>query len=65
MAFLAARLLDPDTGVGTLDGRDLRTMKLADVRRLVVLVEQEPLLRHGTIAENIRYARPQAGDEDV
>jgi ATP-binding cassette subfamily B protein len=65
MAFLAARLLDPDTGVVTLDGRDLRTMKLADVRRHVVLVEQEPLLLHGTIAENIRYARPQAGDEDV
>lgn len=65
MAFLAARLLDPDKGTVTLDGRDLRTMKLADVRRHVVLVEQEPMLLHGTIAENIRYVRPDAGDEDV
>lgn len=65
MAFLAARLLDPDHGVVTLDGRDLRTMKLADVRRHVVLVEQEPMLLHGTIAENIRYVRPDAGDSDV
>jgi ATP-binding cassette subfamily B protein len=65
MAFLAARLLDPDAGVVTLDGSDLRTMKLADVRRHVVLVEQEPMLLHGTIAENIRYVRPAAGDDDV
>jgi ATP-binding cassette subfamily B protein len=65
IAFLAARLLDPDAGTVTLDGRDLRTMKLADVRRHVVLVEQEPMLLHGTIAENIRYVRPEAGDDDV
>jgi ABC-type multidrug transport system fused ATPase/permease subunit len=65
MAFLAARLLDPDAGVVALDGRDLRTLKLADVRRHVVLVEQEPMLLHGTIAENIRYVRPDADDDDV
>jgi ATP-binding cassette subfamily B protein len=65
IAFLAARLLDPDAGVVTLAGSDLRAMKLADVRRHVVLVEQEPMLLHGTIAENIRYVRPEAGDEDV
>ncbi len=65
LAFLAARLLDPDAGSVSLDGRDLRTMKLADVRRHVVLVEQEPMLLHGTIAENIRYVRPDAGDDDV
>jgi ATP-binding cassette, subfamily B, bacterial len=65
MAFLAARLLDPDAGVVALDGQDLRTMKLADVRRHVVLVEQEPMLLHGTIAENIRYVRPAASDDQV
>ena len=64
LAFLAARLLDPDAGSVSLDGRDLRTMKLADVRRHVVLVEQEPMLLHGTIAENIRYVRPDAGDDE-
>jgi ATP-binding cassette, subfamily B, bacterial len=65
LAFLAARLLDPDAGSVSLDGRDLRTMKLGDVRRHVVLVEQEPMLLHGTIAENIRYVRPDAGDDEV
>jgi len=65
LAFLAARLLDPDAGVITLDGRDLRTIALADVRRHVVLVEQEPTLLHGTIADNIRYVRPDASGEDV
>jgi ATP-binding cassette subfamily B protein len=65
MALLAARLLDPDAGVVRLDGHDVRTLRLAEVRQHVVLVEQEPLLLHGSIAENIRYARPDAGDAEV
>ena len=65
IALLATRLLDPDTGVVRLDGRDLRTLGMADVRRHVVLVEQEPTLLHGSIAENIRYVRPDATDADV
>jgi ATP-binding cassette, subfamily B, bacterial len=65
IAFLAARLLDPDTGSVRLDGHDVRTLRLADVRRHVVLVEQEPLLLHATIAENIRYVRPEAADDMV
>jgi ATP-binding cassette, subfamily B, bacterial len=65
MAFLAARLLDPDAGIVSLDGHDLRTMKLVDVRRHVVLVEQEPMLLHGTIADNIRYVRPAASEDQV
>jgi ABC-type multidrug transport system fused ATPase/permease subunit len=48
-----------------LDGHDVRTLRLSDVRRHVVLVEQEPVLLHGTIAENIRYVRPDASDERV
>ncbi len=60
IAFLAARLLDPDRGVVRLDGQDLRTLKLDEVRRNVILVEQEPVLLHGTIADNIRYVRPDA-----
>jgi ATP-binding cassette subfamily B protein len=65
IAFLANRLLDPDSGSVCLDGRDVKTLRLADVRRHVVLVEQEPVLLHGTIAENIRYVRPDASDERV
>jgi ABC-type multidrug transport system fused ATPase/permease subunit len=38
---------------------------LSDIRRHVVLVEQEPTLLHATVAENIRYARPDATDDEV
>jgi ATP-binding cassette subfamily B protein len=62
---LLLRRLDPDSGTVRLDGRDLRTLRLADVRKHVALVEQEPFLFHATIAENIRYARPDASDADV
>jgi ATP-binding cassette, subfamily B, bacterial len=65
IAYLAARLLDPDSGTVRLDGHDLRTLRLEDVRRHVVLVEQEPILLHATIAENIRYVQPDASDADV
>jgi ATP-binding cassette subfamily B protein len=65
IALLATRLLDPDSGVVRLDDRDLRSLPLDDLRRHVVLVEQEPVLLHGTIADNIRYVRPDAGDSDV
>jgi ATP-binding cassette subfamily B protein len=65
IADLLLRLMDPDAGAVRLDGRDLRTVRLADLRRRVALVEQEPCILHATIAENIRYARPGASDEEV
>ncbi len=65
LAYLLLRLLDPDAGVVRLDGHDLRTVCLSDLRRHVVFVEQEPTLLHATMAENIRYARPEASDDDV
>jgi ATP-binding cassette subfamily B protein len=65
IAYLATRLLDPDSGTVRLDGRDLRGLTLASVRRHVVLVEQEPTLLHATIEENIRYVRPDATSEQV
>jgi ATP-binding cassette subfamily B protein len=65
IAFLACRMLDPDSGRVALDGVNLRELRLADVRRHVVLVEQEPVLLHGTIAENIRYGQPAASDDRV
>ena len=65
IADLLMRLIDPDAGTVRLDGRDLRTMKLADVRRHVVLLEQAPFVFHASIAENIRYARPDASPDDV
>jgi ATP-binding cassette subfamily B protein len=65
LAYLACRLLEPDRGTVRLDGHDLRRLVLADVRRHVVLVEQEPTLLHAPIEENIRYACPDAALEQV
>ena len=65
IASLATRMLDPDAGSVRLDGLDLRSIRLADVRRHVALVEQEPTLLHATIAENIRYVQADASDADV
>ena len=65
IAYLAARLLDPDAGVVRFDGRDVRELALASVRRHVILVEQEPTLLHATIAENIRYVKAGATPDQV
>jgi ATP-binding cassette subfamily B protein len=60
IADLLVRLVDPDGGRITLDGVDLRNLRLADLRRHVAVVESEPHVFHATIEENIRYARPDA-----
>jgi ABC-type multidrug transport system fused ATPase/permease subunit len=65
IAYLATRLLDPDSGVVRLDGRDLRSLNLSTVRRHVVLVEQEPTLLYASMEENIRYVRPGASSAEV
>ncbi|MFN2566689.1 MAG: ABC transporter ATP-binding protein [Gemmatimonadaceae bacterium] len=65
IADLLVRQLDPDAGRIVLDGHDLRTLRLADLRRHVVVVDQESFVFHATIAENIRYARPDATDGEV
>ena len=65
LADLLLRLLDPDAGTVRLDGHDLRTVRLEDLRRHVALVDQEPFVFHTSIAENLRYARPDASDADL
>lgn len=65
VADLLLRLLDPDDGTVLVDGCDLRRIRLADVRRQIALVDQEPCILHASILENIRYARPDATDADV
>ena len=62
---LLSRQLDPDAGRILLGGRDLRALRLADVRAAVVPVEQEPFLFNTTVAENIRYGRPGASGAEV
>jgi ATP-binding cassette subfamily B protein len=65
IADLLVRQLDPESGCVLLDGVDLRTARLADVRRHVLVVDQDPFVFNATLAENIRYARPGASDDDV
>jgi ATP-binding cassette subfamily B protein len=65
IADLLVRQLDPTGGRILLDGRDLRELRLTDVRRHMVVVEQDPFIFNTSVAENIRYARPDAGAADV
>ncbi len=65
LAKLLVRLYDPDGGAVTLGGADLRGLRLGSLRERVVLVPQEGHLFSGTIADNVRLARPQATDEEV
>ena len=64
-ADLLVRFYDPDKGRITLDGVDLRDLEISDLRRAVALVAQDTLLMTGTIADNIRYASPDATDAEV
>jgi len=65
LAKLIARFYDPDEGAVCVDGIDLRTVKLRAYRRQLGVVLQDPFLFAGTIADNIRFAKPEASDEDV
>jgi ATP-binding cassette subfamily B protein len=65
LAALAARLYDPDAGRITVDGIDLRDLRLADLARIVGVVSQETYLLHTTVRENLRYAKPDATDAEI
>lgn len=65
IASLIARLHDPSAGRITIDGVDLRDLRLADVARIVGVVSQETYLLHTTIRENLRYVKPDATDAEI
>ncbi|MCP4642340.1 MAG: ABC transporter ATP-binding protein [bacterium] len=62
---LICRFYDVDEGAILLDGTDLRKIRLRDLRRHIGIVPQESYLFHGTIYENIAYARPDVTRKDV
>jgi ATP-binding cassette subfamily B protein len=64
-AKLIARFYDPDDGAVRIDGVDLRDVRLRSYRRQLGVVLQDPFLFSGTIADNIRFARPDASDEEI
>jgi ATP-binding cassette subfamily B protein len=65
IASLLARFYDPTRGAVLLDGHDLRDLSFSTLRTSVALVLQDNFLFAGTIADNIRYGRPEATDEQV
>jgi ABC-type multidrug transport system fused ATPase/permease subunit len=64
-AKLIARFYDPEEGAVRVDGTDLRDVELVGYRRQLGVVLQDPFLFSGTIADNIRFAKPDASDEEV
>jgi ATP-binding cassette subfamily B protein len=60
LADLILRFYDPDSGAVTIDGRDVRALRLGDLRREVALVEQTPYLFRASVRENIAYGKPGA-----
>lgn len=65
IAKLATRFYDPTAGAVRLDGVDLRDLTSDDLRSNVVMVTQENYLFSGTIADNIRFGRPEATMAEV
>ncbi|WP_197373130.1 ABC transporter ATP-binding protein [Mycolicibacterium baixiangningiae] len=65
IAKLIARFYDPISGSVTLDGTDLRRLSQSELRRHVVMVTQENFMFEGTVADNIRFGKPDATDDEV
>lgn len=62
---LISRLYDPEEGEIRLDGENLKDISFASLRGAVAMVSQETYIFMGTVAENIAYARPDAGREEI
>jgi ATP-binding cassette subfamily B protein len=65
LGYLAARLYDAERGSVRIDGVDTRELTFASLADAVGMVSQETYLFHGSVRENIRFARPEASDENV
>jgi ATP-binding cassette, subfamily B, bacterial len=62
---LLLRFYDPESGAIRIDGVDIRDLRFADLRSALAIVPQEPVLFTASVAENIRYGRPDASDTEV
>jgi ATP-binding cassette subfamily B protein len=65
VSYLVPRLYDVDRGRVLLDGIDVRSFRLEDLAEAIGVVTQEAYLFHDTIAANLRYARPDATDDEL
>jgi ATP-binding cassette subfamily B protein len=62
---LLLRFYDPDRGIVTLDGLDVKRVAPADLRSRIGLVPQDPVIFGTTARENIRYGRPEASKDEI
>jgi ATP-binding cassette subfamily B protein len=65
IASLIPRLYDVTEGAVTVDGHDVRDLTQASLRRAIGVVSQDPHLFHATVGDNLRYARPDATDDEL
>ena len=65
IGYLAARLYEPQRGRITIDGVDIREVSLDSLAATVGVVSQETYLFHASVRENLRFARPEATDEEI
>jgi ATP-binding cassette subfamily B protein len=65
LSYLIARLYDVDRGSVSIDGIDVRDLRLSSLTDLIGMVTQETYLFHATIRENLLYARPDAEEAEV
>jgi ATP-binding cassette subfamily B protein len=65
LGYLAARLYDPEHGSVRLDGTDLRDLRFSALTDAIGVVSQETYLFHASVRENLRFARPEATDEEI
>ena len=65
LAYLVARLYEPERGTVSIDGVDIRDVTLQSLAATVGLVSQETYLFHASIRENLRFACPEATDEEI
>ena len=65
LAKLLLRFYDPDAGVVRLDNHDVRDLQLASLRRNVAILLQETPVLHGSVRDNIAFARPDASDAEI
>jgi ATP-binding cassette, subfamily B, bacterial len=65
LGYLAARLYDVDRGFVSIGGVDVRDLSLAVLASLVGVVSQETYLFHASVRENLRFAKPDATDEEL
>jgi ATP-binding cassette subfamily B protein len=65
LTYLLPRLYDADSGRVLIDGHDVRKVTLQSLSDAIAVVTQEPYLFHASIRDNIRYARPDATDDEV